>query len=123
MNFNLTRHEKWIIIFLAATALIGFGVVRVREATHKVDLKIQPSNIMHGGVDVEKLVIEAKNVNINSADIKAISTLPGIGPKLAQRIVEYRTQNGLFKDKETLKNVPGIGPKKFLEIEKFIVLE
>src|SRR3989338_4005575 len=115
MNFNLTRHEKWIIIFLASTALIGFGVVRLREATHKVDLKIQPSNIMHGGVDVEKLVIEAKNVNINSADIKAISTLPGIGPKLAQRIVEYRTQNGLFKDKETLKNVPGIGPKKFLE--------
>ena len=120
---NLTLHEKLIIIFLAATALIGFGVLRIKEEGRKVDVKLQPSNITHGNVDVEKLVIEAKNVNINSADIKAISTLPGIGPKLAQRIVEYRTQNGLFKDKETLKNVPGIGPRKFLEIEKFIVLE
>ena len=119
----LTRHEKLIIIFLASTALIGFGVLRVREATHKVDLKIQPSNITHGKINVEKLVREAKNVNINSADIKTISTLPGIGPKLAQRIIEYRIKNGPFKDKETLKNVPGIGPGKFLEIEKFIVLE
>jgi competence ComEA-like helix-hairpin-helix protein len=123
VNFNLTRHEKLIIIFLAATALIGFGVLRIKEEGRKVDVKLQPSNITHGKIDVEELVREAKNVNINSADIKVISTLPGIGPKLAQRIIEYRIKNGPFKDKETLKNVPGIGPRKFLDIEKFIVLE
>lgn len=52
-------------------------------------------------------------VNINTADIERLSTLKGIGPALAQRIIEYREQNGSFKSVEEIMNVRGIGQKKF----------
>lgn len=59
-------------------------------------------------------------VNINTASIKELETLPGVGPAIAGNIVEYRNRNGLFKKKEELKNVTGIGEKKYDKISKFI---
>ncbi len=59
-------------------------------------------------------------VNINTANLKELETLPGVGPVIAQNIIEYRNRNGLFKKKEELKNVTGIGEKKYEEISKFI---
>ncbi|MBQ6759123.1 MAG: helix-hairpin-helix domain-containing protein [Selenomonadaceae bacterium] len=52
-------------------------------------------------------------VNINTADTERLETLKGIGPALAQRIIEYREQNGAFQSIDELKNVRGIGQKKF----------
>ncbi|HEY4662972.1 MAG TPA: helix-hairpin-helix domain-containing protein [Candidatus Humimicrobiaceae bacterium] len=59
-------------------------------------------------------------VNINTADSKELETLPGIGPVIANNIIEYRSRNGSFKKKEELKNVTGIGEKKYEEIEKLV---
>lgn len=54
----------------------------------------------------------AKPVNVNSADAKTLAeSLSGIGMKKAQDIVQYRTENGLFKTKEDLMKVKGIGEK------------
>ena len=52
-------------------------------------------------------------VNINTADADKLATLKGIGPALAQRIIDYREQNGAFKSIDEIKNVRGIGEKKF----------
>ncbi len=52
-------------------------------------------------------------ININTADEKALDTLPGIGPAMAKRIIDYRTQNGPFQSIEDIKNVKGIGEAKF----------
>lgn len=49
-------------------------------------------------------------VHINVAAREELETLPGIGPKLAQAIIDYRTENGPFQRVEELDNVPGIGP-------------
>jgi competence protein ComEA len=49
-------------------------------------------------------------VNLNSADVAALDGLPGIGPVLAQRIVEHREQHGPFHQVDDLLDVPGIGP-------------
>ena len=57
-----------------------------------------------------------QKVNINTADAKQLTTLPGIGDALAKRIVDYRTKNGSFASIEDLKNVSGIGEKKFEEL-------
>ncbi|MBP2642072.1 MAG: comEA [Firmicutes bacterium] len=56
-------------------------------------------------------------VNINSADKNELDKLPGIGPSLADRIVEYRQENGSFRDLSELKNVAGIGETKFNQIK------
>lgn len=49
-------------------------------------------------------------VNINTADASTLETLPGIGPVLAGRILDYREENGPFPDVEALSGVSGIGP-------------
>lgn len=59
-------------------------------------------------------------VNINTATIEELDALPGIGPVIAQRIVDYRTQYGPFTAKEQIKNVSGIGDKKYSDIESLI---
>ena len=52
-------------------------------------------------------------ININTADVDKLSTLKGVGPSTAQKIIDYREQNGAFKTIDELKNVRGIGQKKF----------
>ncbi len=56
-------------------------------------------------------------VNLNTATAEQLDTLPGIGAKVAARIIEYRQKNGPFKKIEDLMNVRGIGEKNFLKIK------
>ncbi len=62
-------------------------------------------------------------ININIATIAELDTLPGIGPAIAGNIVDYRTQNGLFKKIEDLKKVKGIGDVIFEQIKDRITVE
>jgi len=50
-------------------------------------------------------------VNINTADLETLSSLPGIGPKKAESIIEYRELNGNFQSVDELANVKGIGER------------
>jgi comEA protein len=61
-------------------------------------------------------------VNLNTATATQIATLPGIGEKAAQRIIEYREKNGGFKKIEELMNVKGIGEKSFLKLKPLITV-
>jgi len=59
-------------------------------------------------------------VNLNTASPAELERLPGIGPRTAERIVEYRTKHGDFKKVEELMNVQGIGEKSFLRLKPLI---
>jgi|YelNatPaOPRAMG01_1025707.scaffolds.fasta_scaffold00849_7 competence protein ComEA len=61
-------------------------------------------------------------ININSASQKELEELPGIGPTLAQRIIDYREKNGYFQTIEDIKKVSGIGDKKFEAIKDLITV-
>lgn len=52
-------------------------------------------------------------ININTADSQQLQELNGVGPVTAEKIIEYREENGRFKDVEDIKNVSGIGDKTF----------
>ena len=61
-------------------------------------------------------------VNLNTATQAQLETLPGIGAKAAERILEYRQKNGQFKKIEDLMNVKGVGEKSFLKLKSLITV-
>ena len=61
-------------------------------------------------------------VNINTASVEQLTTLPGVGPKLAARIVEYRQKSGSFRSTQELMNVQGVGEKNFAKIESWLTV-
>ncbi len=64
-----------------------------------------------------------QKININVANTTELETLPGIGPVLAQRIIDYRQVHGPFAQPEDIKNVSGIGDATFMRIQDMIIIE
>lgn len=62
-------------------------------------------------------------ININTAHVDLLDTLPGIGPVLAKRIVDYRRENGPFQSISELSLVEGIGGGTMLEIYDLVTVE
>ncbi|HEY7216118.1 MAG TPA: helix-hairpin-helix domain-containing protein [Thermoanaerobaculia bacterium] len=63
---------------------------------------------------------EGRKVNVNTADAAQLALLPRVGPSIAQRIVEYRKQNGPFKKAEDLMLVRGIGEKTYDLLKPYV---
>ncbi len=64
-----------------------------------------------------------KLVNINTADVESLCTLPGIGESKARDIITYREKQGSFEQVEDIMKVPGIKEYLFLKIEDYITIE
>ncbi|MGD0153364.1 MAG: ComEA family DNA-binding protein [Thermacetogeniaceae bacterium] len=66
---------------------------------------------------------QGDKLNINTATAEELDAkLPGIGPTLAKRIVDYRTSHGSFKTVEDLRSVSGIGPRRFDQIKEYVTI-
>jgi competence protein ComEA len=91
-----------LLLVVILSSLVSFTALAATEQTHtKTVLKASEINM----------------VNINNADVKALSGLKGIGKKRAEAIIAYRKTNGNFKSADDLLNVKGIS-KKVIEENK-----
>lgn len=61
-------------------------------------------------------------IDLNSADEAQLDLLPGIGPSLARRIVDYRSRVGLFDSIDNLQRVSGIGPRTIEQLQPYVVI-
>ncbi|MFC5752698.1 helix-hairpin-helix domain-containing protein [Actinomadura rugatobispora] len=59
-------------------------------------------------------------LDLNSATVEQLDQLPGVGPVLAQRIVDYRTQHGAFRSVDQLQEVSGIGSRRFADLRSLV---
>lgn len=84
--------------------------------------KIYIPNVVEDGTVVLGVSTTKNIIRINTASLEDLDLLNGVGPSIAQRIIDYRTEMGGFKSIEEIKLVPGIGDKMFEKIKNDIQL-
>jgi len=101
---GLNKQEQKVLIFLAAVALAGAG----------------SKFVFNRSVYTKRLFMLSENfgkINLNKASSYELISLKGIGPKLAQRIIDYREKQQGFVNVEELKNIKGISPVLYQKIK------
>ena len=107
-------------IFVLRSRSGGAEYVVRNETMRAAAEETPPASVL----EEEPPVPSAENpLNINMADAAALDTLPGIGPVLAGRIVEYRSTHGAFSKKEGLMLVEGIGEGIYGDLRDVITVE
>lgn len=102
-------------------SLVIEGIREAGGALPQADLR--GMNLGSSLGDKEEIWIPGEKLNINRASQEQLVYLPGIGPVLAQRIIEYREEKGGFHALSELKEIPGIGQLKFERIKEKIILD
>jgi comEA protein len=138
---GITPGEARALLFVAILLVGGVSVqyavdtARARLADSPVQISWPPHRTADGldmlsaldsarsaESDVITMTAAGDRVGINTASSEELQRLPGIGPAIAERIIEYRARYGLFRSVDELTAVKGIGPKTFAKLESQIVL-
>ena len=101
---------------LAELVKIDPKSIGVGQYQHDVDQKALKDRLE----DVVGSCVNNVGVELNTASGELLSYVSGLGPKLANAIVEYRNENGPFATRESLKKVPRLGPKVFEQAAGFL---
>ena len=81
---------------------------------------VNQSQLNHALDGVVETVVNRVGVDVNTASPALLTHVAGIGPKLAERIVAFRDENGTFRSRKTLKQISGLGPKAFEQAAGFL---
>jgi len=114
--------ERIVIIILILSALIGLSLSYCNKLSTQKQEEL-PELAQLAMQQAQGIILERSQVDINRANRYRLSRLHGIGPQLAQRIINYRQENGPFHSPEELMNVRGIGPKKYAAIRDGIRID
>lgn len=92
-------------------------MIRIAGKTGGENQMKKAIHYLFGGVAALASSLLLAAVNLNTATVEELKTLPGIGPAKAAAIVEYRSQNGNFKSVDEVKKVKGIGEGVFNKLK------
>ena len=95
------------------------GAVEGRPALTIAGTPVTPAQAMQW----DAALASARQVDINTADAAELERLPGIGPSLAQRIVDDRAAHGPFQRPEELQRVKGIGPQTYDALKEHVTVD
>lgn len=108
--------------FLAEAEKSGINLARPLEDGEQLDIPFVEGFSPVVATPVETFQPTSDLIDINTATVDELDTLPGIGPTTAQKIVEYRDTNGPFLSKEDIVNVSGVGPTTYDRIKDLITV-
>ncbi|MDD4899445.1 MAG: helix-hairpin-helix domain-containing protein [Candidatus Omnitrophica bacterium] len=107
---NFTRQEQQVALFLVAITLLGTGINFLAK-------KYSP--IRSIAVADPQII----KIDLNQADKKELISVPGIGEKLAERILEVRKDKLRFLLLEELKGIPGMTEARFAKIKDYLAIK
>ena len=130
----MTKSEKRIIYFFTIAVACGLlfislnkyrfyqNYIQIIEAD-KTNENSLVTNMVYLTDNEERTNFYIHKIDINGADLSALTSLPGIGRETALKIIEYRSQKGKFTETRQLLSIKGIGVKKLEKIEKYIIIQ
>lgn len=130
-RLSITRHEGLAVLTLTVLFVLGLTVRHIQKQQVPpvaVDSLVTQSSVNTAGpslgtnaTSTKPAAPSAKNpLNVNDASQKALKRLPGIGPALSDRIIEYRSTQRPFQRIEELERVSGIGPKTLADLRPMV---
>jgi len=133
--FSFTPQETKAIIFLIIILLIGSGVTLYKKyhpdfapelllkENRYIEKRVSKPVSVEIKAESTSFVIPGRKINLNTATLKELDSLPGIGEELGKRILAYRESKGSFSSIEVLKKIRGIGQKTFEKLENLVTVE
>ncbi len=123
MNRGFSPAQERGLIILLAVAILASGIALLIPTIHRPRIP-PPQEIVVPEVHVvlPRFFSSVPKVDINSAGVDELITLPGIGETLAKRIIAYREEHGPFVSLDELENVEGIGEKTISSIRDRVSL-
>ncbi len=115
----MNQRERTALIFIVACLALGTGATVLRSVRQA---RARNSIVFADSAALVDQVIRPGPINLNSATAAELQLLPGIGPVLAQRIVEYRGRCGPFRRVADLQSVTGIGPKRLALLAELVTV-
>lgn len=114
--FELAPRDQRVLAILLSSILAFYGFDWIRDrVSGRQELRQAWIEWMRDPV--------LTTIDVNSAPAVELETLPRIGPKLAERVIEHRRRHGPFRSVDDLGRVPGIGPKTVEQLRPYVVVK
>ena len=112
----------YILLVICLAFAMGFVLGIGKGETHLTIQTVAEEQTQEEQPAEETEPVSHQRVTNNTATLEELQELPGIGPTLAQRILDYRKEYGFFPTVAQLKDVEGIGSKRYAELEPLITV-
>lgn len=114
----LSDQERLMLTMLGIAGLVALGLLTWQN--QKQPIRVERMVSAPKAKSWDEALEASRRVDINQATVADLESLPGIGPKTAQKIVDYRTEHSTFQSTDELLQIEGIGPRTYEGLKDYI---